>query len=83
MFNNLGRYPVHIFSLSKNFNEYFKFRVSNSSNYKKLNIYNNYKDYLYGLSIGFTIYTEKNKMIDLGFMNLGPSGYVYGITVNI
>ena len=82
-YNNYLRSPIHIISLSKNFNNFFKFRISNSTNYKKLKIYNDYKDYLYGFSIGFTLYTNTNKAIDIGFLNLGPSGYVYGITLNI
>ena len=83
VYNNYLRSPIHIISLSKNFNNFFKFRISNSTNYKKLKIYNDYKDYLYGFSIGFTLYTNTNKAIDIGFLNLGPSGYVYGITLNI
>ena len=83
VYNNYLRYPIHIISLSKNFNNFFKFRISNSTNYKKLKIYNDYKDYLYGFSIGFTLYTHTNKAIDIGFLNLGPAGYVYGITLNI
>ena len=83
VYNNCLRSPIHIISLSKNFNNFFKFRISNSTNYKKLKIYNDYKDYLYGFSIGFTLYTNTNKAIDIGFLNLGPSGYVYGITLNI
>ena len=83
VYNNYLRSPIHIISLSKNFNNFFKFRISNSTNYKKLKIYNDYKDYLYGFSIGFTIYTNTNKAIDIGFLNLGPAGYVYGITLNI
>ena len=83
VYNNYLRSPIHIISLSKNFNNFFKFRISNSTNYKKLKIYNDYKDYLYGFSIGFTLYTNTNKAIDVGFFNLGPAGYVYGITLNI
>ncbi len=83
VYNNYLRSPIHIISLSKNFNNFFKFRISNSTNYKKLKIYNDYKDYLYGFSIGFTLYTNTNKAIDVGFLNLGPAGYVYGITLNI
>ena len=83
VYNNYLRSPIHIISLSKNFNNFFKFRISNSTNYKKLKIYNDYKDYLYGFSIGFTLYTNTNKAIDIGFLNLGPAGYVYGITLNI
>ena len=83
VYNNYLRSPIHIISLSKNFNNFFKFRISNSTNYKKLKIYDDYKDYLYGFSIGFTLYTNTNKAIDIGFLNLGPSGYVYGITLNI
>ena len=83
VYNNYLRSPIHIISLSKNFNNFFQFRISNSTNYKKLKIYNDYKDYLYGFSIGFTLYTNTNKAIDIGFLNLGPSGYVYGITLNI
>ena len=83
VYNNYLRSPLHIISLTKNFNNFFKFRISNSTNYKKLKIYNDYKDYLYGFSIGFTLYTNTNKAIDIGFLNLGPAGYVYGITLNI
>ena len=83
VYNNYLRSPIHIISLSKNFNNFFKFRISNSTNYKKLKIYNDYKDYLYGFSIGFTLYTNTNKAIDIGFLNIGPAGYVYGITLNI
>ena len=83
VYNNYLRSPLHIISLTKNFNNFFKFRISNSTNYKKLKIYNDYKDYLYGFSIGFTLYTNTNKAIDIGFLNLGPSGYIYGITLNI
>lgn len=83
VYNNYLRSPIHIISLSKNFNNFFKFRISNSTNYKKLKIYDDYKDYLYGFSIGFTLYTNTNKAIDIGFLNLGPAGYVYGITLNI
>ncbi len=83
VYNNYLRSPIHIISLSKNFNNFFKFRISNSTNYKKLKIYNDYKDYLYGFSIGFTMYTNTNKAIDIGFLNIGPAGYVYGITLNI
>ena len=83
VYNNYLRSPIHIISLSKNFNNFFKFRISNSTNYKNLKIYNDYKDYLYGFSIGFTLYTNTNKAIDIGFLNLGPAGYVYGITLNI
>ena len=83
VYNNHLRSPIHIISLSKNFNNFFKFRISNSTNYKKLKIYNDYKDYLYGFSVGFTLYTNTNKAIDIGFLNLGPAGYVYGITLNI
>ncbi len=83
VYNNYLRSPIHIISLSKNFNNFFQFRISNSTNYKKLKIYNDYKDYLYGFSIGFTLYTNTNKAIDIGFLNLGPAGYVYGITLNI
>lgn len=82
VYNQFVSSPIHIVSLSKKFSNYLKFRIANSSNYKKLNAYNNYKDYIYGLSLGFTIYTENNKAIDIGFLNLGPAGYVYGITMN-
>jgi len=83
VYNNYLSSPLHIISFSKDFNNFLKFRISNSTNYKKLKIYNDYKDYLYGLSIGFTLYTDTNTAIDIGFLNLGPAGYVYGITLNI
>lgn len=83
VYNNYLSSPLHIISFSKEFSDYLKFRISNSTNYKKLKIYDDYKDYLYGFSIGFTLYTDTNTVIDIGFLNLGPAGYVYGITLNI
>jgi hypothetical protein len=83
VYNNYLSSPLHIISFSKEFSDYLKFRISNSTNYKKLKIYDDYKDYLYGFSIGFTLYTDTNTVIDFGFLNLGPAGYVYGITLNI
>lgn len=83
VYNHYLSYPLHIISFSKDFSNHLKFRISNSTNYEKLKIYNNYKDYLYGFSIGFTLYTNTNTAIDIGFLNLGPAGYVYGITLNI
>ena len=83
VYNHYLSSSLHIISFTKNLNNNLQFRISNSSNYQKLKIYNNYKDYLYGFSIGFTLYTSRNTTIDIGFLNLGPAGYVYGITLNI
>ena len=83
VYNHYLSSSLHIISLTKDLNNNLKFRISNSSNYQKLKIYNNYKDYLYGFSMGFTLYTNTNTTVDIGFLNLGPAGYVYGITLNI
>ena len=83
VYNHYLSSSLHIISFTKDLNNNLQFRISNSSNYQKLKIYNNYKDYLYGFSIGFTLYTNTNTTVDIGFLNLGPAGYVYGITLNI
>lgn len=83
VYNHYLSSSLHIISLTKDLNNNLKFRISNSSNYQKLKIYNNYKDYLYGFSIGFTLYSNTKTTVDIGFLNLGPAGYVYGITLNI
>ena len=83
VYNNFTSSPIHIVSLSKNISNVFKFRISSSTHFKNLKLYDNFKDYLYGVSVGFTLFTNTNKRVDIGFLNLGPSGYVYGITLNL
>ena len=83
VYNNFTSSPIHIFSLSKNISKFFKFRLSSSTHFKNLKLYDNFKDYLYGVSVGFTLFTNTNKRVDISFLNLGPSGYVYGITLNL
>ena len=83
VYNNFISSPIHIVSLRKDISKFLKFRLSSSTHFKNLNLYDNLKDYLYGISIGFTLFTNTNKRVDIGFLNLGPSGYVYGITLNI
>ena len=74
------------YSESKFYREHFIDLIKYTKKLKESNIIfatSDYKDYLYGFSIGFTLYTDTNTVIDIGFLNLGPAGYVYGITLNI
>ena len=54
-----------------------------SNNLRKDMLINNYeRDWFYGFGYGLSINTKKT-IFDVGVSNLGPSGFIYGISISI
>ena len=56
-------------------------RLSNTNNYKDLWLDDNLYNFISGLGLGFDI-NLKNISINVGFLNLGVAGTVYGTSIS-
>ena len=56
-------------------------RLSNTNNYKDLWLDDNLYNFISGLGIGFDI-NLKSISINIGFLNLGAAGTVYGTSIS-
>jgi len=71
----------HIICLQFMPNENMTIRLSNTSNYKDLWLEDNPYNFISGLGIGLDI-SLKNIEINIGLLNLGIAGTVYGTSIN-
>jgi len=71
----------HILCLQFNVNEKIKLKISNSNYLKDMIVDNNDFNFASGLGIGITTQLE-SIIFDIGLLNLGISGWCYGLSIN-
>ena len=85
-YNNIYNFNTdiieHIISIQTNINDNVNLRLSNSNYRNNLLIDNYNSDFYYGLALGVSVQSKNKSIFDIGICNLGPSGYIYGLTIN-
>ncbi len=70
----------HILGLELIINNKMTIRLSNTDNYKDLWLDDNLYNFISGLGFGIDISLNKSS-INIGFLNLGVAGMVYGTSI--